>query len=64
MYLRRILSPRRQLEKLQLGELQDLVASPRGIARVLCRARSWYTTGLGPLGPAADLGDRACSCAS
>ncbi len=26
--LQRILSPRRQLEKLQLGELQNLVASP------------------------------------
>ncbi len=62
--LRRSPSPRRQLEKLQLGELQDLAASPRGVSHVVCRARSRYTTGLGPSGSAADLGDRASSSAS
>ncbi len=66
--LRRSRSPRRQLEKLQLGpslgELQDLAASPRGVAHVVCRARSRYITGSGPSGAAADLGDRASSGAS
>ena len=46
--LRRSRSPRRQLEKLQLGGPQDLAASPRGVAHVVCRARSQYSTGSGP----------------
>ncbi len=62
--LRRSRSPRHQLEKLQLWGLQDLAASPRGVAHVVCRARSRYITGSGPSSSAADLGDRASSCAS
>jgi hypothetical protein len=62
--LRRSRSPRRQLEKLQLGGPQDLAASPRGVAHVVCRARSRYITCSGPSGSAADLGDRASSGAS